>query len=106
MSPALKAKRGRFGPGGTAPVIESLVAPASAATTVATGGYTVSVTDAVDGDISATATWTSDLDGLLGSGASPTLTLTTVGTHVITVEATAPTGGQTVSDTVTVECTP
>jgi len=105
MSPAIKAKKGRFGVGGTAPLMDPPVAPASVVTTVPTAGYSVSVIDATDGDISSTSTWTSDLDGLLGTGAAPTLALTTVGTHVITVEATAPTGGQTVSDTVTVECT-
>jgi len=102
MSPRIKAKKGRFGAGGVDPTI-AVVGPDSAVNAVAEAGFISVANDDVDGDISATTTWTSDLDGLLGTGASVSLTFTTVGTHVVTAEATAATGGATTSSTLTVE---
>lgn len=104
QAPRQKAKKGIFGPGGLNPLLTIINAPTAAVNAVAEAGYEASASDTEDGDISASITWTSDLDGLLGSGGGPlALTFTTVGTHVLTVEATATTGGATVSDTVTVE---
>lgn len=104
LAPAQKAKKGRFGVGGTLPSLTVSAYPVEVDELVATGGFTASANDATDGDITAGITWTSDLDGAVGTGGSPTITLTTVGTHVITVLATAPTGGQTDSTDITVEC--
>jgi len=104
LAPAQKAKKGRFGAGGTAPDISVSAYPVEVDTGVATGGFTASASDDVDGDISASITWTSDLDGAVGTGGSPTITLTTLGEHVITVEATATTGGATTSTDITVDC--
>lgn len=100
MSPAIKAKKGRFGVGGIAPTITVSGMPAVFTTLVGQSGMTSAANDATDGDISASSTWTSDLDGLVGTGAAPTITLTTLGAHVITVVATAPTGPQTATTTV------
>lgn len=44
--------------------------------------------DFQDGDLSSAISWSSDLDGALGTGPSVTFALTTVGTHVITAEVT------------------
>lgn len=101
LAPAQKAKKGRFGPGGTLPSV-SASGPSSATAGVGVA-FSGSASDATDGDLTASMTWTSDLDGALGTGGSPTLTFTTVGTHVVTVEATAPTGGQVATETLTVE---
>ena len=50
--------------------------------------FIAAATDFQEGDLSSTISWTSDLDGALGTGASVSSALTTVGTHVITAEAT------------------
>jgi Flp pilus assembly protein TadG len=44
--------------------------------------------DAEDGDISASITWSSDLDGYLGRGASISVSQLRIGTHVITASVT------------------
>jgi len=49
--------------------------------------FTGGATDVVDGDLSAGIRWTSDRDGLLGTGPSVTTTLS-VGPHVVTATAT------------------
>ena len=103
MSPQIKARKGRFGAGGTAPDLSILTYVAEVTAGVASTDFTASASDTVDGNITATIDWTSDLDGSVGTGGSPSITLTTVGTHVITVTATAPTGGQTTVKTLTVE---
>ena len=98
LAPAQKAKKGRYGAGGTAPDLTILTKSATAVQSVGSTDFTASASDAVDGDITATITWTSDLDGVVGGpGGTPTLTFATLGAHVLTVEATAATGGQTVS---------
>lgn len=104
MSPRIKAKKGRFGAGGLAPLLTLINTPLTAVNAVPEAGYEASAFDDLDGDISASITWTSDLDGVVGGpGGGPlALTFTTVGTHVLTIEATATTGGATVSDTVSV----
>ncbi len=104
MSPNIKARKGRLGAGGTAPDLSISAYPASVTAGAGTGGYTATASDAVDGDITATIDWTSDLDAAsVGTGGSPTITLTAVGVHTITVTATAPTGGQTTVQTIQVE---
>jgi hypothetical protein len=65
--------------------------------------FTGSATDAEDGDISASISWSSDLDGGLGSGASVAATLS-VGTHTITATATD-SGSLSGSDSITVTVT-
>ncbi len=89
MSPRLKAKRGRFGSGGLAPVVSIGDAVVVGAGSPAT--YTMDISGtAIDdqgGDISASIVWTSDLDGALGTGASLSGVSVSAGTHVITAEA-------------------
>lgn len=51
-----------------------------------------SATDPQDGNVSASITWTSNLEGILGTGPSVSKPLTTAGTHTITARATD-TGG-------------
>jgi len=57
-------------------------------------------TDAVDGNISYKITWTSSLDGSLGTGATVTRANMTLGTHTITASVTD-NNGNTISRTVT-----
>ena len=102
MSPRIKAKKGRFGTGGLPPVI-SILTPADgyAATSGVGFAATATAVDPEGGDISANIVWTSDIDGSVGTnGGSTTLTLTTIGTHVIT--ATVSDGTNTVTDTINV----
>lgn len=104
MAPAQKARKGRFGAGGTAPVLSVTAFPSSATSGVAATGFAATATDAVDGDLTATLDWASDLDAAsVGTGGSPSITLVAVGTHTITVTATAPTGGQTSTFTFEIE---
>ena len=104
MSPNKKAAKGVFGAGGTVPQISGVTPPSG--TVVAVGDLPLAATavavDDVDGDISASLTWTSDLDGAVGTTGAASLTLSTIGDHVITVEATATTGGATNSTQLTV----
>ena len=96
MSPNIKARKGRLGAGGTYPDLNILTSVPYVTQGVGDTGFTASASDAVDGDITAAITWTSDLDGVVGGpGGTPTLTFTTLGAHVLTVSVTAPTGGQT-----------
>jgi hypothetical protein len=62
--------------------------------------FTGTATDAQDGNISANLSWTSDLDGSLGTGASISTTLS-IGTHLITADVTD-SGGLSDSDSITV----
>ncbi|MFQ5433422.1 MAG: tandem-95 repeat protein [Anaerolineae bacterium] len=50
--------------------------------------FTATATDLEDGDISANISWTSDLDGAIGSGGSFVLSTLSVGTHMITAAVT------------------
>ncbi len=73
----------------TAPTV-SITAPADGS--VFTPGQSINFTgtasDAEEGDLSASISWTSDLDGSLGSGASINTSTLTAGTHVITASVT------------------
>lgn len=76
-------------PPNTAPTV-AITAPANA-TSVTQGAsvtFTGTATDAQDGNLAASATWTSSLDGLIGSGGSVSTTTLSVGTHTITFAAT------------------
>jgi len=50
--------------------------------------FTGTATDTEDGDIAASLSWSSDLDGALGTGASVSLTTLSVGNHTITATVT------------------
>jgi hypothetical protein len=103
MAPAQKAKKGRFGAGGTHPDISIIAFPTEVTTLVGTGGYSATASDIVDGDLTAVIDWTSDLDtASVGTGGTPTITLTALGLHTITVSATAATGTQVVSQNIQV----
>ena len=96
MAPNKKAAKGTFGPGGTVPQISMVTPPAGSEVLSGAGVASAVATDDVDGDVSASLTWTSNIDGAVGTGGNPTLTaLTTLGDHIITIEATATTGGAT-----------
>ncbi len=76
------------GPGDTDPVV-TITAPADGSTYTDSDSinFTGTAIDAEDGNISADIEWTSSLNGVLGTGASITVTLTT-GDHVITAGVT------------------
>ena len=102
MPPRIKVKKGRPLPGyGSAPVVTITGADLSPASGTPTGGYTATAIDDVDGDISANLVWTASVDGVLGSGASPTLTFTTQGNQTLTASVTD-SNGQTGQDDVAV----
>jgi hypothetical protein len=76
-------------PTSSAPTV-TIVTPTDAAN-VAQGAmvtFSARATDPEDGDVSSTITWTSNLQGSLGSGASVTKALTILGAHTITARAT------------------
>lgn len=58
-------------------------------------------TDAVDGDLTASISWSSNLDGSLGTGGTVNTSALSVGTHIITASATD-SQTQTGTDTVTI----
>jgi len=89
----------------TAPVV-TITAPADG-TSVSDGTsitFTGTANDAEDGDISTGISWSSSLDGALGTGASTSATLS-VGTHTISASATD-SGSLSGSDAITVTVTP
>lgn len=103
MSPRIKAKKGRFGAGGLAPSLTAAVDIVTGQAAVDTFTFTGSAADAESGDLTASITWTSDQDGLLGTGGSVATTLTAVGAHVITVSVTD--GTNTTTQTINVSTT-
>ncbi|TMA69280.1 MAG: DNRLRE domain-containing protein, partial [Deltaproteobacteria bacterium] len=72
------------------PPVVAITGPADGTTVFAGTSLAFSGTanDATDGNLSASLRWTSDRDGLIGSGASFTTTRLSAGTHVITASAT------------------
>ena len=108
MSPRMKAKKGRLGVSGLDPVVRIVSINDGDEFTRTGSPLEVSVTlvgtgtDDLQGDVSASLVWTSDLDGSLGSGASVAATLTTAGTHVITAQATGGSPATTGEETVTI----
>ncbi len=93
------------GPGNTPPSV-TITAPANGSSF----GQGVSVnfagtaTDAEDGNISANLSWSSNLDGVIGSGASFSTSSLSVGTHTITASV-LDSGGLPGSDAITVTIT-
>ncbi len=77
------------GPGNTAPTV-TITAPANG-TSVAQGTsvtFSGTATDAEDGNISASLTWSSSINGNIGSGASFSTSTLSVGSHTITASVT------------------
>ncbi|MCL4741625.1 MAG: S8 family serine peptidase [Phycisphaerales bacterium] len=99
---AFAALAGGGGGGNTAPSV-TITSPAdnSTFTEGASVTFTGSASDAQDGDLSGSITWTSNLDGAIGAGASFATSTLSVGTHVVTASVTD-SGGLVGSDTVTV----
>ncbi|UCH26472.1 MAG: S8 family serine peptidase [Trueperaceae bacterium] len=92
--------------GNNDPVVE-ITGPADG-TTVTDGDsitFTGTVSDAEEGDISGSISWSSDRDGGLGSGDSISTSDLSVGTHTITASVTD-SGGLEGSDTITVTVDP
>ncbi len=73
----------------TAPTLD-VVSPQPGATSLAGAPLSLSATasDLEEGDLSAAISWSSDLDGALGSGGELTLTSLSVGSHTITAAVT------------------
>ena len=91
--------------GGNQPPTASISAPANGASfTVGDNiSFTGTGTDPEDGDVTASLTWESDLDGAIGTGGSFSTTALSEGTHAITATATdngSLTGDDTISITV------
>ena len=108
MSPRIKAKKGRFGSAGLAPVVtigDHTVNTGSAGSPVVPV-YTLDIAgvaiDDLGGNISASIIWTSSIDGSLGTGASLSGASLSAGTHVITASATDGSPGKTGTDTITI----
>ncbi|HKI05575.1 MAG TPA: DNRLRE domain-containing protein [Thermoanaerobaculia bacterium] len=82
------------GPGNTPPVV-TITAPANGTSVTQGTSVTFSgtATDAEDGTISGSLTWTSSLNGIIGGGASFSTTTLSVGTHTITASVTDSGGG-------------
>jgi hypothetical protein len=93
------------GPGNTAPAV-TLAAPANGATFVEGTSVTFSgsATDAEDGPLTGALSWTSNLDGAIGSGGSFSTSTLSVGSHTITAAVTD-SGGLPGSDTVGITIT-
>ena len=83
LSPNMKTKKGRVLTGfvNATPALSITGGSATPTVDVPEAGYTVTATDTESGDISGTTTWTSDVDGLLGTGSPATLTFLTTGAN-------------------------
>jgi len=76
------------GTGSNTPPTVSITAPADG-TSINEGDevtLTATASDAEDGDLTTSITWTSDLDGSLGTGGTIATSTLSLGTHVITAE--------------------
>jgi len=93
------------GPGNTPPVV-TITAPANG--TSVTQGTSVTFTgtanDTEDGNLSGSLTWSSSINGIIGSGASFSTSSLSVGTHTITASVTD-TGGSPGSASITLTVT-
>jgi len=89
--------------GGNQPPTASIASPTNG-TDVTRGNsitFTGNASDVEDGDVSASLSWTSNLDGTIGSGASFSISTLSEGTHTITVTATD-SNSLTSTDTITI----
>lgn len=94
------------GSGNTPPTVTiSSPANGSAFTQGASVTFLGSASDAEDGGLSASITWTSSLDGTIGVGASVSTTTLSVGTHTVTAGV-VDSGNAADTDTVTVVINP
>ena len=94
------------GGGGNTPPVVTITSPLNGSsfaqgTSINFAGTAI---DAQDGDLSAGLTWTSNLDGTIGSGASFSTSALSVGSHTITASATD-SGSLTGSNSITVDVT-
>lgn len=106
MSPRLKARRGRFGPGGlTGPVLK-IVSPVNGATIAGSPAqlFTATAVDDLDGDLSASVDWYvgtgSPLDVTTGAAVNLSAKLA-VGVNTVTATV-ADSGGKTSTVSITV----
>jgi len=78
------------GAGGDAPPVVTITAPAdgSSADQGTSVGFTGTATDAEDGNLTAGLSWSSDLDGAIGSGGSFSTSSLSIGVHTITASVT------------------
>ena len=90
------------GGGNTAPTV-TITAPVNGSSSDegVSIGFAGTANDSEDGDISANLTWTSDLDSIIGSGASFSTSTLSVGAHTITASVTD-SGGLPGNDGITV----
>ena len=95
------------GGGGNTPPTVTISGPANGSTYTEGDSvtFTGSANDAEDGDRTEFITWTSNLDGPIGSGASFTTSILSVGTHTVTA-AVSDSSGASGDDTVTVVIDP
>jgi hypothetical protein len=93
------------GPGNTAPTV-TITAPVNGTSVTSGTSVTFSGTavDVEDGTISGSLTWTSSINGIIGSGASFSTSTLSVGTHTITASVTD-TGGLPGSASITLTVT-
>jgi hypothetical protein len=93
------------GPGNSAPSV-NITAPADGTSVTAGTSVTFSgtATDIEDGNIAASLSWTSSIDGNIGAGASFSTSSLSVGSHTVTAAVTD-SGGAAGSDTITVTVT-
>ena len=105
MSPRMKAKKGRFGPGGLAPTV-NITAPLDGASFAfgAAIDFAGEAYDDLNGDVSAQIVWTNDYDAQTFTGATGQFTFTDNGSGPtsIVVTATYSDGTNTATDTVTI----
>jgi extracellular elastinolytic metalloproteinase len=88
-------------PANTAPTVTITAPPDGTTVTEGTSiNFTGTASDAEDGDLTAAISWSSNLDGALGTGGSVNATLS-VGTHTVTASVTD-SGGLSASDSITV----
>jgi hypothetical protein len=96
-----------WSPCGETPPAVSITSPADGSSFVegASVGFAATATDAEDGDLSAGLSWTSSLDGVIGSGASFSTSSLSVGSHTITASV-ADSAGLPGSDSISITIVP
>lgn len=76
-----------FSDGINTPPVVVITSPATSTTTTSPVNLVATATDTEDGDLGGSVTWTSDVDGAIGTGNNINVPLT-VGTHTITASVT------------------